>query len=331
MTPSLTVNLLRALFVILAAFIGSALGEALFKSILVGAVLGSVFGLSVVLIDRLLKGVSLRIFSSATFGLLLGLIFARLLMASGMLRFLPDETQWLIGMIVYLTCAYLGMMLAIRSHRDEFSIIIPFVRFRQTGHQEPPVIIDSNICIDGRILPLAKSGFVSRSLLVPRFIIDELQLLADSSDQRRRERGRRGLDTLATLQNLSEIEFSIHETESVTDQKVDARLIHLAQLSGCPLLTNDVNLGKAARIQHVRVLLLHDLENAVKMSIAVGDSLTLELTKPGRDPQQAVGYLPDGTMIVVNKAAALIGSTAQIRIASVVPTAAGRLTFAELV
>ncbi len=331
MTPTLTVNLLRILFIILSAFIGCALGEALFHSIWVGGVIGSVFGLSVVLLDRLLKGVSLRIFSSATFGLLLGLISARLLMASGMLRFLPDETQWLIGMTIYLTCAYLGMMLAVRSHRDEFSIIIPFVRFRQTGIQEPPVIIDSNICIDGRIVALVKSGFISRSLLVPRFILTELQLLADASEPRRRERGRRGLDTLATLQALSEVEVTIHETESVTEEMVDTRLIHLAQLSGCPLLTNDVNLGKTAQLQRVRVLLLHELEKAVKTSVGVGDLLSLELIKAGRDPLQAVGYLPDGTMIIVNKAASLIGGTARVRISSVVPTASGRLTFAELI
>jgi len=330
MTPSLTINLLRLLFVILATFIGSALGEAILHSIWRGGAAGLTFGLGCVLIDRLLKDVSLRIFSSATFGLLLGCLSAGLLLASGVLRFQDEEMQWLISLLVYMSFAYLGMMLAIRSHRDEFAIIIPFVRFRQAGVQQPPIIVDSNVCIDGRLLALVKTGFINSSILVPRIILDELQLLADSSEPKRRERGRRGLDVLKALQAVPEVEVTIHETEAQPDVPVDLRLIQLSQLIGCPLLTNDVNLAKIARLQRVRVLVLHELERALRTSVSVGDILPLELSKTGREPQQAVGYLPDGTMIVVGKAADLVGRTVRIKISSIVPTAAGKLVFAEL-
>src|SRR5207248_10695416 len=144
----------------------------------------------------LLKGVSLRLFSSATFGLLLGLLFANLLIASDVLRFQPETTQWAVKLIVYTTFASLGMMLAMRSNRDEFSLIIPYVRFARETTQREPIIVDTNVIIDGRIADLCATGFLSRALIVPRFVLGELQTLADSRDPLKRERGRRGLDIL---------------------------------------------------------------------------------------------------------------------------------------
>src|SRR5205814_8171073 len=152
------------------------------------------FCLLVILVDRLLKGFSLRAFSSATFGLILGLIFANLLMASQVLRFQSETTQWVARLIVYATFAYLGMMLAMRSNRDEFSLIIPYVRFAREAKQHEPLILDTNVIIDGRIAELCATGFLSRSLIVPRFVLGELQALADSRDPTKRERGRRGLE-----------------------------------------------------------------------------------------------------------------------------------------
>src|SRR5216684_4217033 len=180
MTPLLTINLLRVLFVTFCAAIGANISSALVGSLWLGLILGTVFGLLVVLIDRLLKGVSLRLFSSATFGLLLGLIFANLLMASDVLHYQSETTQWTARLIVYAAFAYLGMMLAMRSNRDEFSLIIPYVRFARETTQHEPLILDTNVIIDGRIADLCASGFLSRSLIVPQFVLDELQTLADS-------------------------------------------------------------------------------------------------------------------------------------------------------
>jgi uncharacterized protein YacL len=163
MTPLLTINLLRVLFVTFCAVIGANISSALIGNLWPGLVLGLVLGLVVVLIDRLLKGVSLRLFSSATFGLLLGLIFANLLMASQVLRYQSETMQWSVRLIVYAVFGYLGMMLAMRSSRDEFSLIIPYVRFARETTQHEPLVVDTNVIIDGRISDLCATGFLSRS------------------------------------------------------------------------------------------------------------------------------------------------------------------------
>ena len=196
MTPSLTVNLLRALFVTFCGVIGGIVTSEIQGNSVPGILIGVVFGLAIVLVDRLLKGFSLRAFSSATFGLLLGLLFANLLIASDILRYQTDSVQWAARLVVYSAFGYLGMMLAMRSKRDEFSLIIPYVRFAREATQREPIVVDTNIIIDGRIADLCASGFLSRVLIVPRFVLGELQTLADSRDPLKRESGRRGLEIL---------------------------------------------------------------------------------------------------------------------------------------
>jgi len=331
MTPLLTINLLRVLFVTFCALIGTNISSALVGNSGPGLVFGIVFGLVVVLIDRLLKGVSLRLFSSATFGLLLGLIFANLLMASDVLRYQSETMQWAARLIVYALFGYLGMMLAIRSSRDEFSLIIPYVRFAREMTQHEPLVVDTNVIIDGRIADLCGTGFLSRSLIVPRFILDELQLLADSHDPTKRERGRRGLEILNQLQRSREIEVTVHEsTGEDADLGTDTRLVGIAKVLKARLLTNDHALSQVARLQRVAVLNLADLARALRPSVVAGDEIDLHLIKEGREPHQAVGYLPDGTMTVVNHARAHVGKTRTVVVASALQTAAGRLIFAEL-
>jgi uncharacterized protein YacL len=277
-----------------------------------------------------LKGFSLRVFSSATFGLMLGLLFANLLMASQILRFQPEAVQWAGRLIVYCAFGYLGMMLAMRSNRDEFSLIIPYVRFARETTQHEPLVVDTNVIIDGRIADLCATGFLSRVLIVPRFVLGELQTLADSRDPIKRERGRRGLEILNQLQRSREIELTIHDTVGDTDLETDARLVRIAKLLQARLLTNDGALCQVARLQQVPALNLADLARALRPVVMAGDELELALVKEGRDAHQAVGYLPDGTMIVVNYARPRLGSTATIVVSSALQTAGGRLIFAEL-
>jgi uncharacterized protein YacL len=331
MTPLLTVNLLRILFVTFCAAIGASISAEFNDEAWSGLAIGIVLGLVIVLIDRLLKGVSLRLFSSATFGLLLGLIFANLLMASQILRYQSEIVQWAARLSVYAVFGYLGMMLAMRSSRDEFSLIIPYVRFTRETTQHEPLVIDTNIIIDGRIADLCATGFLSRSLIVPRFILDELQLLADSHDPGKRERGRRGLEILNELQRARDIELTIHESSTAdVDLGTDARLVVAAKVLKARLLTNDHALAQIARLQQVPVLNLADLARALRPSLVAGDELDLHLVKEGRESHQAVGYLPDGTMIVVNHARPHVGKTRKVVVGSALQTAAGRLIFAEL-
>jgi uncharacterized protein YacL len=330
MTPILTVKLLRVLFVTFCGTIGGLAAAELQDNALPGIFVGIMFGLLVVLADRLLKGVSLRAFSSATFGLLLGLFFANLLLASDVLRYQSETTQWTVRLVVYCTFGYLGMMLAMRSNRDEFSLIIPYVRFARETTQHEPLIVDTNVIIDGRIADLCATGFLSRTLIVPRFVLGELQTLADSRDSIKRERGRRGLEILNQLQRSKEVELTIHDTSGDAELETDARLVRVAKVLQARLLTNDGALCQVARLQQVPALNLADLARALRPVVVAGDELELNLVKEGRDAHQAVGYLPDGTMIVVNHARARLGSTATVVVSSALQTGAGRLIFAEL-
>src|SRR5438477_757895 len=333
MTPLLTVNLLRVLFATFCAAIGAIASSELQGGMWPGVVIGLLLGLVVVLIDRLLKGFSLRAFSSATFGLLLGWLFSTLLLASHIFAYLPAPTQWAIGLVVYCTFGYLGMMLAMRSNRDEFSLIIPYVRFAREAMQHQPLVIDTNVIIDGRIADLCATGFLSHSLIVPRFVLGELQALADSRDPIKRERGRRGLEILNGLQKSREIELTIHESSGAAedvDLGVDARLVRTAKVLKASLLTNDQALCQVARLQQVPALNLADLTRALRPSAAAGDELELNLVKEGRESHQAVGYLPDGTMIVVNHARPFLGKVITVTVSSALQTGAGRLIFAEV-
>lgn len=332
MTPLMTVNLLRALFLTFCAAIGGMITVETQGSPMPGILLGAVFGLFLVLADRLLKGFSLRAFSSATFGLLLGLLFANLLMASQILRFQTETTQWATRLVVYTAFAYVGMMLAIRSSRDEFSLIIPYVRFARETTQHEPVVVDTNIIIDGRIADLCNTGFLSQSLIVPRFVLAELQTLADSRDPIKRERGRRGLEILNQLQASREMELTIHDTavDDDGDLTTDARLVRTARLLQARLLTNDTALCQVARLQQVQTLNVTDLARALRPTVMAGEELELSLVKEGREAHQAIGYLSDGTMIVVNHSRPYVGKTVRVVVSSSLQTGAGRLIFAEL-
>ena len=334
MTPLSTINLLRGLFIIAAAVIGAMIGGDRIGSAIVGGMCGLVLSLSLVLVDRVLKGLTLRLFSSATFGLLLGLFAATLLRASDVLAYLPRETQWLWSIVIYATFGYLGMMLAIRSNRDEFSLLIPYVRFTRQTVQEAPLLVDTNIIIDGRVQAVCAAGFLSGSLVVPRFVLEELQRLADSGDPIKRERGKRGFDNLEKMRRTPTLDVAIHDSGGGYPEEdhapVDARLVNLARYLQSRLLTNDSSLARVARLQNLSVLNLNDLAAAMRPSLSVGDELDLPLVKEGRDPHQAVGYLPDGTMIVVNNGRPHIGRTVPVQVASALQTSAGRLIFAEI-
>lgn len=332
MTPLSTINLLRGLFVIAAMTIGGMIGGDRYGALGTGVAVGLVFSLGLVLVDRLLKGLTLRVFSSATFGLLLGLFAATLLRASGVLIYLSDDLRWLISLAIYAGFGYIGMMLAIRSNRDEFSLLIPYVRFTRQTVQDAPLLVDTNIIIDGRVQAVCGTGFLSGCLVVPRFVLDELQKLADSADPIKRERGRHGFDNLEKMRRTAGLEVSVYDggPPETDDLVTDARLINLARFLQSRLLTNDAALARSARLQNLPVLNLNDLTAAMRPTVAVGDQVELSLTKEGRDSHQAVGYLADGTMIVVNHGRPHIGRTLPVTVASVLPTAGGRLIFAEL-
>ena len=301
--------------------------------------MGAGAGLLVAALDILLNKFTISVFSSATAGLLIGLFCGWLITRIGLSE-LPlfqasdveaqRQRQQVFQIAVYCTFGFLGITLALRSNREEFALLIPYVRFRQEGVEEQRLLVDTNILIDGRLPGICETGFLKDSLVVPRFVLNELHLLADSPDLIKRERGRRGLECLENLRARPLAEIKIQADSQAEDGPADMKLVRLARSQGARLLTNDANLGRIATLQGVSVLNLNSLAKAMRPVVTPGDEVELVLVKEGRDPHQAVGYLPDGTMLVVNHAAHLVGQTVTVTVSSSLQTAAGRLVFAEL-
>ena len=327
-----TVILLRALFLTICGTAGwyIAIASKVWQAQpWFGCFLGLAIGLFVILLDLFAKGVSLRAFSSATFGLTLGLVLATLVKSSGLFDYAEPETAWVIYLAVYLVLGYLGTMLALRSNRDEFSLLIPYMRFMRQEPHEQVTLLDTSSIIDGRIADLCKSGFLEGTLIIPRFVLQELQSLADNTDGYKRTRGRHGLDLLNELKGNNSIDLKIHETPD-TDEAVDAQLIRLAQILKARVATTDYNLGRVAELQRVRVLNVHTLAGILRSPTPPGETIHLKLVREGKEPHQAIGFLPDGTMIVVNQARDLIGREADVVVSGSIQTSAGRMVFGDL-
>ncbi|RBP42504.1 uncharacterized protein YacL [Roseimicrobium gellanilyticum] len=334
-----SIKLARALFLTLAVVLGGAIAAGFHAEIWVGTLIGLVVGGFFVLVDSLLAQFTFREFSFGTFGLLVGLFCAWLVTKIGIMdlpwfRSLedPESIRSVVEICLYLIFGFLGITLALRSDRDQFSFIIPYVRFRRDASEGEPMLLDTNVIIDGRVPQVYETGFLSGNLVVPRFVLDELQRMADSRDPMKSSRGKRGLDSVQKLRDTKGIELTIHESPPGTVEAgpVDALLVTLAHELNARLLTNDVNLGKVARVRNVTVLNLNDLARALQPEVGAGDELDISLVKSGKEKHQAVGYLPDGAMIVVNYASQFIGDTVAIVVSGVTHTSAGRLIFADL-
>ena len=189
--------------------------------------------------------------------------------------------------------------------------------------------IDTSVIVDGRIVDIVQSGFLEAPLVVPRFVLQELQTIADSSDSMKRTRGRRGLEVLARLQELIDIEIGERDYDDMSPGNVDAKLVRLARERGGKLVTNDYNLNRVAHVEGVPVLNINELAGAVKPAVLPGEELLVQIVREGKEPHQGVAYMDDGTMIVVEHGRRLIGESAEVVVTSVLQTAAGRLIFAK--
>jgi uncharacterized protein YacL len=228
-----------------------------------------------------------------------------------------------------LVCTYLATVIALRG-KDEFNLVIPYVRFVPQEVDIPLVVVDTSALIDGRIARVFESGFLTAALVIPRFVLAELQAVADSSDPHKQARGRRGLEVLGELRKVKNIDLRIHESDVVKRDEVDAKLVFLAHSMRAKLLTTDYNLAKMAEFHGVQWLNIHSLARALRPELVLGESLEVELMKPGKEDGQAVGYLEDGSMVVVTAGRERIGQRVHAEITSVLPTAGGKMIFARL-
>jgi len=296
---------------------------------LLGAFAGALVAVLIIILEIGMKKVSVRGLSSAVFGLILGLIIAKLVTDAVSLAPIPVSQLPVIGVICTLVFCYLGMVIGLRG-KDEFSLIIPYVRLRREDQTETLVALDTSVIIDGRIVDILKTNFIDSKIVIPRFVLKELQLIADSTDPIKRQRGRRGLEILHTIQKESGQAIAIHEEEFPDVPEVDAKLVKLAKLIEARIMTVDFNLNRVATIQGVKVLNINELANALKPVVFPGEQMQVKLIKEGKEHNQAVGYLEDGTMVVVEEARRFIAQEVRVVVTSVLQTQAGRMIFTKL-
>ena len=289
---------------------------------------GGALGVLLVLVDIFLKGFSLRGLSALTFGLGIGTLISYLVSASPLLVTGDPQVIFLVRMALFLGLTYLSTVIALRG-KDEFNLVIPYVRFVPHEVDVPLVLVDTSALIDGRLARICESGFVPGALIIPQFVLRELQAIADSPDPVRRARGRRGLDVLGDLRRIKNLDIRIHESEAKRSD-IEAKLVFLAGSMKAKLMTTDQNLSKLAGFHGVVCLHPGELARALQPNYLVGEVIEIDLVKPGKEDGQAVGYLPDGSMVVANDAKAAIGGRASVEIISVMPSGNnGRMIFSR--
>ena len=324
----MTLLFVRIFFLVLSAIVGHYIGTIIDRPIL-GLEMGALSGLMLMFLEQRLHRISLRGLSSMVFGLLLGVFMAKLI--SDILSLIPLDPffQSTSRVVLTLIFSYLGTVVALRG-KDEFNIIIPYVRFRRQDASSGSILLDTSAIIDGRIMDIYKVNFLTGRLVIPRCVLKELQKISDSADDIKRQRGRRGMELLRIMQSDPKIQVHIHEDELNEEKEVDAKVMKLAKLLDARICTTDFNLGRIAALQGIGVLNIHELGNAVKPMVYTGEILELKLIREGKEPGQALAYLEDGTMVIVSNARDLIGKKVSVRVTSVLQTQSGKMIFAKL-
>jgi uncharacterized protein YacL len=243
----------------------------------------------------------------------------------------PGQSNALVNfakVIIGIGLAYLCITTVLQT-QDDFRLVIPYVEFAKQLRGPRPLLLDTNALIDARIADLAQTGIIQSPVIIPSFVIAELQLLADSPDKLVRARGRRGLDVITRIQRQATLDVSIDKTP-IPGKSVDPMLVELARQLQATIVTTDVGLSRVASIQGVRVLNLNDVANALKPAVIPGEQLSIRLIKPGEQPQQGVGYLEDGTMVVAENGRGHVGQQVTLNVTSTLQTSAGRLIFGRV-
>lgn len=309
----------------------------LFGGFLLGAV-------TTVAIDVLIKQKRIDMISSVYFGLLVGLFLTYIVNLALAPLFGLEKTfvvantqisaETLRSILVNFAgvCLCYGCVSMLWQTRNDFRFVIPYVEFNKDVKGSKPYVLDTSVVIDGRIADVLETGIIDNKLIMPRFVLAELQGIADSNDKLRRSRGRRGLDILDRLRKNTSIDFEIYERElpEMADHPVDMKLLLLARHLDGKVVTGDFNLNKVAKLQNVPVVNLNEIANSLKPVFLPGEVIKIKIVKAGEGQGQGVGYLDDGTMIVVEEGRAEIGNETSVVVSSMLQTSAGRMVFAKL-
>lgn len=335
--------LLRLLGMLFFAFLGLKIGEALgtgsdtIRYIVVLALAGAALGLLVtpwitirpyLWARRTIRQIPAQQLLAATIGLIVGLIIAAL--TAFPLSLLPDPWKSVLPFLSLLLFGYLGAWVMVMRERDFYAIWGG--RLGRDGLMkattDKSVLLDTSVIIDGRIADISRTGFIDGTMTIPRFVLAELQHIADSPDSLRRNRGRRGLDMLNKLQKESIVPIRITDLDVEEVHEVDDKLVRLAKNLHCPIVTNDYNLNRVAELQGIRVLNVNELANAVRAVVLPGEGMRVRVVQEGKELGQGIAYLDDGTMVVVENGKKFLGSTLDVIVTRMLQTNQGRMIFA---
>jgi uncharacterized protein YacL len=335
--------LLRLIGMIVFAVVGWRIGDALggtsdaIRYIVVLALAGAALGLIAtpwitirpyVWARRTIRQVPAQQLLAVTIGLLIGLIIAAL--SAIPLSLLPQPFGSFLPFLSLILFGYLGAWVMMMRERDFFAILGG--RFGREGaargaSSEKSVLLDTSVIIDGRVADISRTGFIDGTMMIPKFVLQELQHIADSPDSLRRNRGRRGLEMLNKLQKESIVPIRITDLDVEEVHEVDDKLVRLAKNLHCPIVTNDYNLNRVAELQGIRVLNINELANAVRAVVLPGEGMRVRVVQEGKELGQGVGYLDDGTMVVIDNGKKFIGSTIDVTVTRMLQTNQGRMIF----
>ena len=348
MSADLIVRIIgMAIFSIVGVYVGNGLsrfnpGQQPFY-VIIYTLLGAIFGLIITPYIttrpiRALRGLLGRMAAETLFagliGLVLGLLTAALLAYP--LSLLPAPIGKVLPFVGVLLFGYFGVAVFISRQNDIANILGGFSARHEEGSaasssslSNRTILLDTSVIIDGRVADIAKTGFLPGTLLIPRFVLNELQYIADSPDSLRRQRGRRGMEVLAELQKASAVVVRISDVDVEGVREVDDKLVILARQMKCPILTNDYNLNRIAELQGVTILNINELANAVKSVVLPGELMSINVIQEGKEVNQGVGYMEDGTMVVVENGNRYLNKEITVTVTKVLQTAAGRMIFAR--
>ncbi|MBI5116646.1 TRAM domain-containing protein [Candidatus Poribacteria bacterium] len=332
----MTTFIARVLLIVFSASIGYVIGGT-FEPVrtsyeIFGLLIGGGIAFIIIGLEYLIKKFSFEGLIAPTVGLILGMVTASFIV--GWLDLvLPDSFAFFdqikhfftISLMLFL--GYLGFSIGVKLKGD--LKMLPAPQFGRSGLNAPKVL-DTSVIIDGRIADICKLGFIEGSLVIPRFVLNELQNIADSPEPLRRTRGRRGLDILTEIQKQVSVDVRISEVDYPDVREVDSKLVRLAKQLHAKIITNDFNLNKVAQFQGIDVLNINDLANALKPIVLPDEDFIIKIIKEGKEPGQGIGYLDDGTMVVIENGARMIGKEVKVTVTSVLQTSAGQMIFTKI-
>jgi len=304
---------------------------------IIGAAIGIVFGLLLIGFDTLFRRYNLRSFNIAILGLFIGYLMgqALILILNSILDIstsiaLSSQVIEMIKIAIFLFSIYLGTIMTLRA-ADEIYVSIPFIRFTSMAQKKKDILIDASVLSDPRIIDLAASGLIDHHLVIPRFVIKELYAQIESDDESIKNRARCSLESLKKIEELPEVELRYNDTDFSEIKEIKGKLIRLARLLDANILSAEMSRVQMAAIEGIRIINLHSISNALKPIMQAGETIKIKIQRYGKEPRQGVGYLEDGTMVVVNGGGDYIGENIDAQVLSVKHTASGRMIFCNTI